>query len=76
VFKGQEKSMVSDDGKLFKDIDIGKLKTALESKGNKKGKRVLSDKLETLMPMMRENKVRIAALTSIRHSARAVAASA
>ncbi|MDR2252004.1 MAG: hypothetical protein LBD98_04200 [Endomicrobium sp.] len=77
VFKGQEKSMVSDDGKLlFKDIDISKLKTALESKDNKKGKRVLSDKLETLMPMMRENKVRIDALTSIRRSARAVAASA
>jgi hypothetical protein len=76
VFKRQEGSMVSDDGKLFKDIDINKLKTALESKDNKKGERVLSDKLETLMPMMRENKIRVDALTSIRHSARAVAASA
>ena len=76
VFKQQEESMVSDEGELFKDIDINKLKTALESKDNKKGKRVLSNKLETLMPMMRENKVRIDALTSIRHSARAVAASA
>jgi hypothetical protein len=74
VFKQQEGTMISDNGEMLFNIDIGKLKAALES--DKKGKRVLSDKLETLMPMMRENKVRIDALTSIRHSARAVAASA
>jgi hypothetical protein len=74
VFKQQEGTMISENGEMLFNIDIGKLKAVLES--DKKGKRVLSDKLETLMPMMRENKVRIDALTSIRHSARAVAASA
>jgi nucleoside 2-deoxyribosyltransferase len=74
VFKQQEGTMISENGEMLFNIDIGKLKAVLES--DKKGKRVLSDKLETLMPMMRENKVRSDALTSIRHSARAVAASA
>jgi hypothetical protein len=57
VFKGEEQNMVPA-GKLFGDIDISKLKTALESKDNKRGKRVLSDKLETLMPMMRDAKLK------------------
>jgi hypothetical protein len=50
VFKGQE-PIVGDN--LF-DIDISKLKTALEDKNNKKGKRVLSDKLDSLIPMIKE----------------------
>ncbi|MDR1474195.1 MAG: hypothetical protein LBS38_00685 [Endomicrobium sp.] len=72
VFKNEEQNI--DNGKLF-EIDINKLKTALEKK-NDKGSRVLPDKLDSLLPMMKEERKKFDALTNIRANARAVAAAA
>jgi hypothetical protein len=66
----------SSDNTLFEGIDINKLKTQLEKKDNNKGKRILSGNIEELNKIMKEKKLKIDALTSIRNSARAVAAAA
>jgi hypothetical protein len=71
VFKSQD---ITND-KVF-GIDIAKLKTVLEKKDNKIGKRVLSNKLEDLMPLIKGKRIRVDALTNVRNSARAVAAAA
>jgi hypothetical protein len=63
------------DNTLFKGIDINKLKTELEKKDNK-GSRILSGNIEELSKMMKEKRLKVDALTSIRNSARAVAAAA
>jgi hypothetical protein len=72
VFKNEEQNI--DTGTLF-EIDINKLKTALEKK-NDKGSRVLPDKLDSLLPMMKQQRKKVDALTNIRQNARAVAAAA
>jgi hypothetical protein len=72
VFKNEEQNI--DSGTLF-EIDINKLKAALEKK-NYKGSRVLPDKLDSLLPMMKQERKKFDALTNIRQNARAVAAAA
>jgi hypothetical protein len=72
VFKNEKQNI--DNGTLF-EIDINKLKTALEKK-NDKGSRVLPDKLDSLLPMMKQERKKFDALTNIRQNAKAVATAA